>query len=383
MKKFLLLFTCVFLAACSSLMPYKDQNLDYLQGIEKDPNAYRGQVVSFGGEVAGITEDTLRMMLVMKIDAPLYYYATGKGNSLSYEMLLVTFNKRGMPQMTGIKKGNTIKVLARVSSYETRKNFTGDDIAVLHLIAFAVSDHTQHKDFFRPETPDRQLYESWKEGRLFFEESAQDVINRCPKENAPQLPEHFFKQPAPTQEPPAEKPAEPEKGIVFDEEEPTFVLDPQPTVCPEQEPAPSAAPQPDEKVPSENENRPASESAEQTAAPADGKGPAAPATETPNAPLAANETSAQTPAPENVPTPADGTRQQPEPDETTAPATPAAQSASAAVLPENKTSAENSAPEKVITQKPSDSATPAEKPAVASDEPTTPAATLPSSTAEN
>ena len=202
MKKFLLLFTCVFLAACSSLMPYKDQNLDYLQGIEKDPNAYRGQVVSFGGEVAGITEDTLRMMLVMKIDAPLYYYATGKGNSLSYEMLLVTFNKRGMPQMTGIKKGNTIKVLARVSSYETRKNFTGDDIAVLHLIAFAVSDHTQHKDFFRPETPDRQLYESWKEGRLFFEESAQDVINRCPKENTPQLPEHFFKQPAATQEPP-------------------------------------------------------------------------------------------------------------------------------------------------------------------------------------
>lgn len=383
MKKFLLLFTCVFLAACSSLMPYKDQNLDYLQGIEKDPNAYRGQVVSFGGEVAGITEDTLRMMLVMKIDAPLYYYATGKGNSLSYEMLLVTFNKRGMPQMTGIKKGNTIKVLARVSSYETRKNFTGDDIAVLHLIAFAVSDHTQHKDFFRPETPDRQLYESWKEGRLFFEESAQDVINRCPKENTPQLPEHFFKQPAATQEPPAEKPAEPEKGIVFDEEEPTFVLDPQPTVCPEQEPAPSAAPQPDEKAPSENENRPASESAEQTAAPADGDGAAAPATETPNTPLAANETSAQTPAPENVPTPADVTRQQPEPDETTAPATPAAQSASAAVLPENKTSAENSAPEKVITQKPSDSATPAEKPAVASDEPTTPAATLPSSTAEN
>ena len=387
MKKFLLLFTCVFLAACSSLMPYKDQNLDYLQGIEKDPNAYRGQVVAFGGEVAGITEDTLRMMLVMKIDAPLYYYATGKGNSLSYEMLLVTFNKRGMPQMTGIKKGNTIKVLARVSSYETRKNFTGDDIAVLHLIAFAVSDHTQHKDFFRPETPDRQLYESWKEGRLFFEESAQDVISRCPKEQAPQLPARFFKQPAPSQEPPASEPAEPEKGIVFDEEEPTFILDPQPTVCPEQEPAPSAAPQPDEKMTPENANRPDSESA-QPVAPADGAPAAAPATETPTAPLAANETNAETPAPEKAATPADVTAAplpQTEPGESAAPATPdvKANPSSEAVLPENKTSAENAAPEKVIAKTPSDTPTPTDEPTAALDAPTTPAATLPSSTAEN
>ncbi len=378
MKKFLLLFTCVLLAACSSIMPYKDQNLDYLQGIEKDPNAYRGQVVSFGGEVEGITEDTLRLMLVMKIDAPLYYYATGKGNSLSYEMLLVTFNKRGMPQMTGIKKGNTIKVLARVSSYETRKNFTGDDIAVLHLIAFALSDHTQHRDFFRPETPDRQLYESWKEGKLFFEESAQDVINRCPKETAPQLPERFRKPlpPAPAPEPPAA----PEAGIVFDEEEPTFLLDPQePTVCPEQEPAPSAAPQPDEKMTPENANRPDSESAQPVAAPA---------TEMPNAPLAANETNAETPAPEKAATPADVTAAplpQTEPGESAAPATPdvKANPSSEAVLPENKTSAENAAPEKVIAKTPSDTPTPTDEPTAALDAPTTPAATLPSSTAEN
>lgn len=303
MKKFLLLFTCVLLAACSSIMPYKDQNLDYLQGIEKDPNAYRGQVVSFGGEVEGITEDTLRLMLVMKIDAPLYYYATGKGNSLSYEMLLVTFNKRGMPQMTGIKKGNTIKVLARVSSYETRKNFTGDDIAVLHLIAFALSDHTQHRDFFRPETPDRQLYESWKEGKLFFEESAQDVINRCPKETAPQLPERFRKPlpPAPAPEPPAA----PEAGIVFDEEEPIFVLDPQePTVCPEQEPEPSPAP-----VPGGNASAPAGVPAGKTppvqeeSTPAQAEATSAPANEAEPAAQEPAVKQAEAPVPTELETP--------------------------------------------------------------------------------
>ena len=142
------------------MIPYKDQNLDYLNGIEQNPDAYRGQVVSFGGEVQGTTEDTLRLRLVLKIDAPLYYYATGKGDSLSYELLLVSFNKKGMPQMTGLQKGHHIKVLARVSSYEKRKNFTGKDIAVLHLLAFAITDRTANKDFFRPESPDKQLYES-------------------------------------------------------------------------------------------------------------------------------------------------------------------------------------------------------------------------------
>ena len=98
------------------MIPYKDQNLDYLNGIEQNPDAYRGQVVSFGGVVQGVTEDTLRLRLVLKIDAPLYYYATGKGDSLSYELLLVSFNKKGMPQMTGLQKGRHIKVLARVNS---------------------------------------------------------------------------------------------------------------------------------------------------------------------------------------------------------------------------------------------------------------------------
>ncbi len=226
MKKIFILGLLSLTAACSSLIPYKDQNLDYLQGIEKDPNAYRGQVVSFGGEVKGITEDTLRLRLVLKIDAPLYYYATGKGSSISYELILVTFNKRGLPAMTGIKKGNEIKVLARVSSYETRKNFTGKDIAVLHLIAFAINNHTAHKDFFRPETPDRQLYESWKSGRLFFEESAQEVIDRYPVPAGQDMPVPIYIP----QDPPTESTAdssEPEKGIVFDEEEPPFIVAPE------------------------------------------------------------------------------------------------------------------------------------------------------------
>ena len=344
------------------MIPYKDQNLDYLQGIEKDPTAYRGQVVSFGGEVAGITEDALRLRLVMKIDAPLYYYATGKGNALSYEMLLVSFNKRGMPQMTGIKKGHSIKVLARVSSYETRKNFTGNDIAVLHLIAFALSDHTARRDFFRPETPDRQLYESWKEGKLFFEESAQDVINRCPKEKAPQLPERFRRPlpPAPA-EPPA--PAGPEKGIVFDEEEPAFILppDPQPTVCPENEPAPSAEPQAQPRpetisAAAQPETQPADANAPVSAAPADTDDiPAAPANTagatTPseslsaiptaeNAPTADNNLSAASDGKELSSSPADETAQPPDANE----AAPSQQSAQEEISSPQHTSPAAAAP---------------------------------------
>lgn len=242
MKPFFIFILCAFLAACSSIIPYKDQNLDYLQGIEKDPAAYRGKVVSFGGEVKGVTEDALRLRLVLKVDAPLYYYATGQGNALSYELLLVSFNKRGMPQMTGIQKGRHVKVLARVSSYETRKNFTGKDIVVLHLIAFAISDRTKNQDFFRPEPPDRQLYESWKKGRLFFEESAQDIIERYPAPAPRALP---VVNAAPTLTPPTpeEKPAAP-RGIVFDAEEPPFILPPDPAPAETEAATPAAdAPQ--------------------------------------------------------------------------------------------------------------------------------------------
>lgn len=208
------------------MIPYKDQNLDYLNGIEQNPDAYRGQVVSFGGEVQGATEDTLRLRLVLKIDAPLYYYATGKGDSLSYELLLVSFNKKGMPQMTGLQKGHHIKVLARVSSYEKRKNFTGKDIAVLHLLAFAITDRTENKDFFRPESPDKQLYESWKKGRLFFEDSAQDIIKKYPAPTPVKLAPVVL-PPVETKEEPKEE-KQPEKALVFDPEDPPFILPPDP-----------------------------------------------------------------------------------------------------------------------------------------------------------
>ena len=230
------------------MIPYKDQNLDYLNGIEQNPDAYRGQVVSFGGEVQGTTEDTLRLRLVLKIDAPLYYYATGKGDSLSYELLLVSFNKKGMPQMTGLQKGHHIKVLARVSSYEKRKNFTGKDIAVLHLLAFAITDRTANKDFFRPESPDKQLYESWKKGRLFFEDSAQDIIKKYPAP-APVKLAPVVVQPTEVKEEPKEE-KQPEKGIVFDPEDPPFVLPPDPQ--PEEKETPQNAEAVPEQTPAEN-----------------------------------------------------------------------------------------------------------------------------------
>lgn len=231
------------------MIPYKDQNLDYLNGIEQNPDAYRGQVVSFGGVVQGVTEDTLRLRLVLKIDAPLYYYATGKGDSLSYELLLVSFNKKGMPQMTGLQKGRHIKVLARVSSYEKRKNFTGKDIAVLHLLAFAIADRTANKDFFRPESPDKQLYESWKKGRLFFEDSAQDIIKKYP---AP-APVKFATAPVLPQKEAAPEEKQPEKGIVFDPEDPPFVLPPDP------QPEEKETPQNAEAAPAETPQNSASE----------------------------------------------------------------------------------------------------------------------------
>ncbi|MDD7578595.1 MAG: hypothetical protein PUK24_03490 [Elusimicrobia bacterium] len=229
MKKLSLVFLAAFLCACSSMIPYKNQNLDYLHGIEQNPDAYRGKVVSFGGEVKGVTEDARRMRLVIKIDVPFYYYATGK-DPLSYQLLLISFDKKGMPQMTGIQKGSDVKVLARVANYETRKNLTGKPIAVLHLIAFALADRDRDRDFFRPEPPYKQLYESWKAGRLFFNEQPQEIEARHPAIQRKTM--TFFPLPPRTEE---EKPA-PAKGIVYDEEEPAFVLPPDPKPEPQREP---------------------------------------------------------------------------------------------------------------------------------------------------
>lgn len=241
MKQILILFFCVFLGACSSMIPYKDQDLNYLHGIEQNPQNYMDKVVAFGGEVQGITEDTNQLRLVLKIDVPLYYYAIGK-DTLSYELLLVTYDKKGLTHMTGIKKEDFVKVLARVASYETRKNLVGKDVAVLHLKAFALSNRDKNKDFFHQENPEQELYQSWKAGRLFFEEKPEDFIQ-------PPLPS-ATPTPKPTKEKNVrflsirEKEEEHKPisepipgGIIFDEEEEPFILSPEeePTSQPEQQ----------------------------------------------------------------------------------------------------------------------------------------------------
>lgn len=275
------------------MIPYKNQNLDYLHGIEQNPDAYRGKVVSFGGEVKGVTEDARRMRLVIKIDVPFYYYATGK-DPLSYQLLLISFDKKGMPQMTGIQKGSDVKVLARVANYETRKNLTGKPIAILHLIAFALADRNRDRDFFRPEPPYKQLYESWKAGRLFFNEQPQEIEARHPALQRKTM--TFFPLPPWKEE---EKPAL-SKGIVYDEEEPTFVLPPDPK--PEPQPEPQAASETEADVPAET---------------ADGEAADTPASaaDSPLQTPASDATAAETPAGQEQPLPAENspadTEQQP------------------------------------------------------------------------
>lgn len=275
------------------MIPYKNQNLDYLHGIEQNPDAYRGKVVSFGGEVKGVTEDARRMRLVIKIDVPFYYYATGK-DPLSYQLLLISFDKKGMPQMTGIQKGSDIKVLARVANYETRKNLTGKPIAVLHLIAFALADRDRDRDFFRPEPPYKQLYESWKAGRLFFNEQPQEIEASHPAIQRKTM--TFFPLPPRKEE---EKPA-PSKGIVYDEEEPTFVLPPDPK--PEPQPEPQAAGETEDDTPAEVSDGDAADT------------PASAADSTLQTP-ASDATAAGTPAEQEQPLPAEtspaDTEQQP------------------------------------------------------------------------
>ena len=216
MKHLIGILIAVLLSACSALQPYKDQSLDELKNIAHHPEHYYGKIISVSGEVKGTTEDTTRLRLVLKTDVPFYYYATGKGNALSYELILVEYTKPA-PAMTGIQKGNDTRVLARVSSYEKRQNLLGMEIGILHLSAFAVADRTQKQDFFHETAPEQQLYESWKKGRLFYEETPEQIIAQYP---APSI----AKAPAPTEQPTPGKTISPAaRDIVYDEEE-EFVL---------------------------------------------------------------------------------------------------------------------------------------------------------------
>ncbi len=204
----------LLLSACSALQPYKDQSFEYLQGIARNPADYYGKVVSFGGEIKGMTESTHTIRLVLKTEAPFYYAATGKGGG-SYELLLVDYAKTS-PEMSGLLKGNEVKILARVTNYEKRKNMLGTPIGVLHLTAFAVTNLTQKKNLFHVTSPEKQLYESWKKGRLFYEETPEQLILLYPPADT--------KQPHAT--PQTDKKISPAaRDIVYDEEE-EFVLTP-------------------------------------------------------------------------------------------------------------------------------------------------------------
>lgn len=239
-------------------MPYKDQNLDYLYSIQKDFAAYKGAVVAFNGEVAGVRETTQNMRIILRIDTPLYYYATGKGNNLSYEMIYVRFTK-DVPRPTAIIQGHKLKVLGRVDGYEKRQDtYTGKTLGVVRLDAIALADRTTGKDFIRQDAPSNALYQSWKAGKLFFEESAESVLRAFPPAPTPEPKPKAVKpvKKAPKKETPKLAVIPPSAGIVFDEEEPPFILPPDP-----QEPEAPQAPE----EPQEPEAPQAPNAAEQTA----------------------------------------------------------------------------------------------------------------------
>lgn len=225
-------------------MPYKDQNLDYLYSIQKDFAAYKGAVVAFNGEVAGVRETAQNMRIILRIDTPLYYYATGKGNNLSYEMIYVRFTK-DVPRPTAIIQGHKLKVLGRVDGYEKRQDtYTGKTLGVVRLDAIALADRTTGKDFIRQDAPSNALYQSWKAGKLFFEESAESVLRAFPPAPTPEPKPKAVKpvKKAPKKETPKPAVIPPSAGIVFDEEEPPFILPPDPQT-PEEPQAPNAAEQ--------------------------------------------------------------------------------------------------------------------------------------------
>lgn len=254
-----LLFSCFCLGACSSVMPYKDQNLDYLYSIQKDFAAYKGAVVAFNGEVAGVRETAQNMRIILRIDTPLYYYATGKGNNLSYEMIYVRFTK-DVPRPTAIIQGHKLKVLGRVDGYEKRQDtYTGKTLGVVRLDAIALADRTTGKDFIRQDAPSNALYQSWKAGKLFFEESAESVLRAFPPAPTPEPKPKAVKpvKKAPKKETPKPAVLPPAAGIVFDEEEPPFILPPDPQ-APEEPQAPEApqAPNAAEQTAPEPESQP-------------------------------------------------------------------------------------------------------------------------------
>jgi len=179
MKRIFYFLFILLLAACSSMIHYKDQPLTYLADIANNPDNYKNRVVSFTGNIKGVTEDARHLRFVLKVEVPFYYYATGQGNSLSYQLIIIRFEKES-PEMTGIEKDHHVKILARVAKYETRQNSMGEEMGILQLNAFAVTDRTTKKDFYHTQPPELQLYDSWQSGRLFFKETVEMLESLYP-----------------------------------------------------------------------------------------------------------------------------------------------------------------------------------------------------------
>jgi len=222
MKYTSLFLACLALAACNSLFPYKGQSLDDLHRMVQTPEKYQGNIVSFSGEIRGIIEDIHNVKLVLKIDTPLYYYATGQ-DPLSYQFLLVTFHKE-TPQATGLAVGDPLKILAKIDRAQTRTNKLGNSVCVLLLDAIALSDRTRKQDFFHTATPDKQLYDSWKAGRLFFKETPQQIVTAFPPASA-QAAEKPDAQTAPQTPPAPPAHTDEKREIVFDPEETPLVFE--------------------------------------------------------------------------------------------------------------------------------------------------------------
>lgn len=175
--------------------------------------------MSFSGTLRGITEDIHRIKLVLRVEVPLYYYATGQ-DPLSYQLLLVTF-KKDTPGISNLQPKNNVKILARIRQFETRKNSLDKPVGVLHLEALALADRTHKKDFFHHAAPDFQLYQSWKTGRLFFKETPLQILSEFPQE--PLLTESVPKQKKEAAATQNNLSQQPEHELIFEEEE-TFLL---------------------------------------------------------------------------------------------------------------------------------------------------------------
>lgn len=107
------------------------------------------------------------------------------GKSNEYELILVEY-KKPTPPMSGITQGKTVKVLARVGTYQKRKNAIGMPVGVLQFARIRPYQPHAKKDFFHTTSPEKQLYKSWEKDRLFYRDSTEEISAQYPAE--PKMP---------------------------------------------------------------------------------------------------------------------------------------------------------------------------------------------------